>query len=144
MSQPHPVPDLVSYFAGAWSLEREIRDAAGEPVGSFTGTARFCAEPAALTYREQGELRLGGHRGPAQRALRYVVTGPGQAEVYFDYGDFFHALDLRTGSWQAGHPCRDDFYRGTYRVLGPDRFEQRWQVSGPTKNHELVTVFDRA
>lgn len=140
----HPVPDLVAYFAGPWSLRREITDDSGEQVGEFTGTAWFTASEGALDYREEGQLRMGAHCGPAHRALRYVLTGPGQAEVRFDYGDFFHLLDLRSGECEAVHPCRDDLYRGQYRILGPDRWVQSWQVSGPTKNHALRTVFDRA
>lgn len=144
MNEPFPVSDLIDYFAGSWSLHREIRDAAGNPVGSFTGTAGFTAEDGALGYREEGELRMGAHHGPAHRALRYVLDGPGRAEVFFDYGEFFHALDLRTGECEATHPCREDVYRGHYRILGPHQWLQNWQVTGPTKNHELHTVFDRA
>lgn len=138
-----PVADLVAYFAGRWSLRREITDGAGERVGEFTGTAWFTAGSGVLDYREEGELRMGAHRGPAHRALRYVLTEPGRAEVYFDYGDFFHLLDLRSGECEATHPCRDDLYRGQYRILGADQWVQCWQVSGPTKNHALRTVFDR-
>lgn len=140
----HPVTDLVAYFEGPWSLDREITDASGAPVGAFTGTARFTASAGVLDYREDGELRMGAHRGPAHRALRYVLTGPGQAEVYFDYGDFFHLLDLRTGAWDTSHPCRDDLYRGQFRILGPHRWTQSWQVRGPTKDHALHTRFERA
>ena len=141
--EPHPVEDLAAYFAGTWRLERAIVDEAGQPLGSFTGSAEFSVDGAVLDYREQGVLALGSHRGPAHRALRYCLDEPGTARVYFDYGEFFHDLDLRQGWWRTSHPCRDDLYRGEYRVLGPDRWWQRWVVSGPTKNHVLTTSFQR-
>ena len=139
----YPVTDIAGFFAGTWQIERAIVDADGHALGSFTGSAEFQLDGAVLHYHEHGVLDLGSYQGPAQRALRYWIDGPGQAQVYFDYGEFFHDLDLRHGSWHTRHPCRDDLYCGEYHVLGPHRWWQRWQVSGPTKNHTLTTTFHR-
>lgn len=136
--------DLAGYFTGRWLLRRHITDAAEHPRGTFTGSATFSVEADTLVYHEQGTLQLSTYRGAAQRTLRYRITGPGQAQVSFDYGDFFHDLDLRTGRWRTQHPCRDDLYQGEFRVLGPDRWQQFWTVAGPTKNHTLSTSFQRA
>lgn len=138
-----PVDDFESFFAGRWSLDREIFDPAGVRMGAFNGSLVFAVEQGGLVYRERGVLELGGHRGHASRTLHYTVTGPGQAVVHFDYGGFFHEVDLREGWWATKHPCRDDLYEGEYRVLGVDRWWQRWVVAGPTKNHVLVTDFRR-
>lgn len=142
-SEHHPVEDLAAYFVGTWRLDREIVDDAGQALGSFAGSAEFSADGEVLDYREEGVLELGSHRAPAYRALRYYLDGPGRALVYFDYGEFFHDLDLRQGWWSTNHPCRDDLYRGEYRMLGTDQWWQRWVVSGPTKNHTLTTSFQR-
>ncbi|NYH80603.1 hypothetical protein FHR84_003969 [Actinopolyspora biskrensis] len=137
------VHDLPAFFGGDWSLRRVISDPDGGRLGEFEGSARFVPDEDVLHYEERGSLRLGEHRGPAFRALRYHVTGPGRAHVHFDYGDFFHALDLREGYCRAEHPCRDDLYRGEFGVVDDDTWWQRWVVSGPTKNHVLCTEFSR-
>lgn len=138
-----PVLDLPGYFGGRWLMERDILTASGQWWGSFTGEARFTEESGVLVYREQGELVMGGHRGPASRCLHYRLNGPGRARVFFDYGDFFHDLDVRTGHGVARHPCSDDLYRGEYVVGDPGHWWQVWDVSGPTKNHRLVTAYHR-
>lgn len=136
--------DLAGYFGGDWALRREITDDAGGPVGSFTGTARFALdEHGVLIYHETGQLHLGAHHGPAQRTLHYRLTEPGRAQVYFDYGDFFHDLDLRSGRWEVTHPCRADLYRGEFELRSPQLWRQRWEVTGPAKAHVLTTWFER-
>lgn len=139
----YPVADLAGYFAGRWLLRREIVDSRGAPAGTFTGSATFSEGDEGLVYAEQGTLELGTYRGAAHRRLYYQLTGPGRAAVYFDYGDFFHELDLRDGHWRTRHPCRDDLYRGEFRVQGPDRWQQWWAVAGPAKNHSMSTSFRR-
>ncbi len=134
-----PVTDVQWFLVGEWSLERDIVDTAGGPAGEFSGTAEARFEGGVVVYREQGRMRLGGHEGPASRCLHYHVTGPGQARVFFDYGDFFHELDLRTGYATAQHPCRADLYRGEFAVLDVDNWWQRWVVTGPEKNHVIST-----
>ncbi|CAM02866.1 hypothetical protein A8924_3986 [Saccharopolyspora erythraea NRRL 2338] len=137
------VRDLVGFFGGRWRLERKIVDAAGVRIGSFSGVAVFSPVEWGLEFREEGLLELGAHRGPAHRCLHYRVSGEGRADVYFDYGTFFHDLDLRTGLWRVGHPCRDDEYRGEFRVWDRDRWRQEWTVVGPAKDHALFTDFVR-
>lgn len=135
--------DFEAYFAGRWRADREIFDVSGARIGVFTGSLTFTRQADRLVYHEQGVLELGAHRGAAHRTLHYAVTGPGQAVVHFDYGDFFHEVDLREGCWSTKHPCRDDLYQGQYRVLGADHWWQEWVVAGPTKNHTMVTDFHR-
>lgn len=142
--ETYPVTDLVGYLAGRWCLQRRIADESGVFLGAFTGAASFTVESGSLVYHERGRLELGTYQGDAHRTLHYRVTGPGQAEVSFDYGDFFHEVDLRQGWWRTQHPCRDDLYRGEFRVFGPDRWQQVWVVAGPTKNHTLSTSFRRS
>ncbi|PRW63057.1 DUF6314 family protein [Actinopolyspora mortivallis] len=140
----HPVCDLPAFLGGWWSLWRVISDPDGTRMGEFDGSGSFRAVDDVLVYEEQGTLRLGDYRGNAFRSLRYHVTGPGRAEVYFDYGGFFHTLDLRSGHCRTHHPCRDDLYQGEFGVADENRWWQRWVVSGPTKNHVLHTVFTRS
>ncbi|SFT32429.1 hypothetical protein SAMN04487904_10150 [Actinopolyspora lacussalsi subsp. righensis] len=142
-SRRYPVLDLSAFLVGSWSLHRTILSPEGQRWGEFTGSASFTPAGEVLTYGEWGTLRLGGYQGSAFRQLRYQLTGPGQAAVYFDYGDFFHELDLREGHCDTTHPCRDDLYRGEFEVLDADTWWQCWEVFGPTKNHTLRTEFRR-
>lgn len=139
----HAVTDIEAYFVGRWRVDRVIFDASGARIGAFTGSLTFAVDDGVLVYHEDGVLDFGSHRGPATRTLHYAVTGPGQADVHFGYGDFFHEVDLREGSWSTRHPCRDDLYQGEYRIIDADHWQQEWVVAGPTKNHTMSTDFRR-
>jgi len=119
-------------------------------AGSFDGRAAFASAPAdaglpagALAYQETGELRFGSHRGPASRSLLFLPGPDGAAEVLFADGRPFYRLDLRSGRWQAEHPCREDQYVVTVRVLRPDCFTEHWRVRGPAKDYEMTTTLTR-
>ncbi len=138
-----PVRDVGEFFVGEWALERDVADEAGSLLGAFSGEAVFTRSEGELVFHEQGTLVLGAHQAPAHRTLHFRLDGGSRARVHFDYGDFFHDLDLSSGRWRAQHPCRDDLYQGEYVVCGRDEWWQRWSVAGPTKNHVLTTRFLR-
>lgn len=139
------VADLRAFLLGSWRIDRHIRAAGAGSIGWFVGHGRFDAlrEPTPhLLYTERGTVWLDGHRGPATRRLRYHVDGA-QAQVTFDDGRAFHALDLRDGVDEVDHPCRDDHYRGRFEVLGADEWRHEWHVVGPDKDHVLTTTLTR-
>lgn len=96
-----------------------------------------------LAYHEEGELVLGEHRGPASRRLIYRRRPDGTADVFFADGRKFYWLDPRPGRWQARHPCGRDAYVLHGRVLSDAVLEERWQVSGPAKDYEIMTTLTR-
>ena len=61
------IPDTLAFLRGRWRLERRLSDHRSGVCGTFTGDAEFAAtdDPAVLRYVERGELRFGGHAGPA-------------------------------------------------------------------------------
>lgn len=136
----------VGFLSGHWRVVREIRDHRSGHEGVFRGEARFV--PAAggqiLDYAEEGELRFGGHHGPARRTLRYLGRPDGSADVQFADGREFYRLDLSPGSCQAVHPCRADRYAVTVTRHGSDSFSEIWQVAGPDKDYELRATYERA
>ena len=137
----------VSYLAGDWDVVRQIADPRSGQAGSFRGRASFRAagsQPGVLDFTERGELRFGGHQGPATRRLRYHGRADGGADVRFADGREFYRLDLRAGVCQAVHPCRADRYAVTVTWLSPDSFTEVWQVTGPAKDYDLTTVYTRA
>ncbi|GAA4211087.1 DUF6314 family protein [Actinocatenispora rupis] len=143
MSTAFPVADPIAYLTGRWTLDRHITDLSTGGTGTFTGIGEFRPDGPDLAYSERGELRFGGHVGPAWRALTYRASGDG-LRVEFDDGRHFHDLDLRTGTWTVTHPCRADAYAGEFRVTSADHWVQDWRVTGPAKDLRLHTTFTRA
>jgi hypothetical protein len=153
----------AEFLSGDWTVLRRIRDHRSGQTGSFRGEASFrpCAArsvrqagrtsgPAAgdaddrvLAYHEHGELQFGGHRGPASRSLLYRELADGSADVRFADGREFYRLDLRRGTWRAGHPCRADTYQVSVTRHGADSFTETWHVAGPDKDYELITTYTR-
>lgn len=139
------IADLRAFLLGSWRIDRHIHAPGHGSVGRFLGHGRFDAlrEPAPhLRYIERGTVWLHGHRGPATRRLRYHVAGA-RAQVTFDDGRPFHALDLADGIDEVTHPCREDHYRGRFEVLGAHEWRQEWHVVGPGKEHVLTTTLTR-
>jgi hypothetical protein len=96
-----------------------------------------------MSYTESGELRFGGHTGPATRRLALCPGAGGTAEVRFADGRFFYLLDLRPGRWEAEHGCGEDLYLLSHRVLSDDLLEERWRVRGPAKDYLAITRLQR-
>jgi hypothetical protein len=139
----------VGYLAGDWDVVREIADHRAGQAGEFRGRASFRLVPDSpgcnvLDFAEQGELRFGGHRGPASRSLRYHGRDDGGADVRFADGRAFFRLDLRFESCRAVHACRADRYTVTVTWLSPDCFTEIWRVTGPDKDYDMTTVYTRA
>lgn len=145
----------LGFLRGSWRAERVLSDHRSGQEGSFSGVAAFTAGPATpqgelayhaqgeLAYHEQGELRFGGHQGPASRRLLFRPAAGGTAEVLFADGRPFYLLDLRSGCWQAEHPCGADRYLLTVRVTGADSFTEHWRASGSGKDYEMTTTLTR-
>ncbi len=155
--KPHAVPDVLAYLAGAWYVERTAQDLTNGAAGRFTGTTVFgplgggadhgsideCAGHG-LLHHESGTFVWQGTPRPAERILRYLPgERAGTAHVEFSDGRPFHDLDLHSGSYVAHHPCVADAYRGEFTVLGPDRWQTHWRVTGPAKDVLLVTDYIR-
>jgi len=141
-----PVPDTLAFLRGRWRLERRLDDHRSGVRGTFTGEAEFAAtdDPVLLRYMERGELRFGGHAGPARRALLLRELPDGAAEVRFADGREFYVLDLRSGRWTARHGCGADEYVVSFLVRTAGWLEERWHVTGPRKAYETVTTLRRA
>jgi hypothetical protein len=137
----------MEFLSGRWQADRALRDRVAAREGSFRGVASFAARPGdargALSYSEEGELRFGRHRGPASRSLIFLPLPDGAAAVLFADERPFYRLDLRSGYWQAEHPCDRDRYLVTVRVSTPDCVIEHWQASGPGKDYEMTTTLAR-
>jgi hypothetical protein len=139
------VPDTLAFLRGRWRLERRLSDHRSGVCGTFSGDGEFAAtaDPAVLRYVERGELRFGGHVGPATRTLVCLGRPGGAVDVRFADGREFYRLDLGPGRCQAEHLCGRDRYTVTCRVLAQDLMEEHWQVAGPQKAYDTVTALRR-
>ena len=140
-----PVADTLAFLRGRWRLERRLDDHRSGVCGTFTGDAVFAAtdDAAVLRYAERGELRFGGHAGPATRSLVFLGRPGGVADVRFADGREFYVLDLRSGMWTARHGCGADEYVVSYLVRAAGWLEERWQVTGPRKAYDSMTTLRR-
>jgi hypothetical protein len=145
MGEFWPVPDVLTYLAGSWRVERSVRDLASGDEGAFSGTTVFgrLAE-GGLLHEESGTFVWQGVGRPAERTLRFLPGAtPGTADVRFADGRPFHDLDLTSGRHIADHPCSADLYRGEFTVLDEDRWRSVWRVRGPAKDLVLTTDYAR-
>ncbi|MFG2556350.1 DUF6314 family protein [Streptomyces sp. NPDC048581] len=145
MGEFWPVPDVLTYLAGSWRVERSVRDLASGDEGAFSGTTVFgrLAE-GGLLHEESGTFVWQGVGRPAERTLRFLPGAtPGTADVRFADGRPFHDLDLASGRHIADHPCSADLYRGEFTVLDEDRWRSVWRVRGPAKDLVLTTDYAR-
>jgi hypothetical protein len=132
--------DLVGFLAGRWAVQRTL--AHGDERGSFEGAAEFTRDGDGLVWDERGRLRFQRYDGEARRRL-LVVPGADGWEVRFDDGRLFHPLELGEEDFAAFHPCGEDAYSGTYRVVGEDELLVTWRVRGPRKDQEIVSRYRR-
>ncbi|MCC3777667.1 DUF6314 family protein [Streptomyces sp. UNOB3_S3] len=141
-----PVPDVLAFLTGRWTVDRTLTDLATGSAGTYHGTAEFRADgdgSGCLLHVEDGELDWNGTVNRAGRTLRLLPGPDGTTEVTFADGRPFHDLDLRTGLWHTRHPCGADLYDGTFTVVSPDEWRVRWRTAGPAKEHVQHSVYRR-
>ena len=148
MGEFWPVPDVLGYLAGRWSVARSVRDLASGEQGGFSGTTVFVPEEdsgddCGLLHHESGTFVWQDVARPAERTLRFLPGPGGTADVRFADGRPFHDLDLTSGRHVAGHPCAADLYRGEFTVADADHWRTVWHVRGPAKDLLLRTDYAR-
>ena len=145
MGEFWPVPDVLTYLAGRWSVERTVRDRSSGDGGRFEGGTVFRAlDGGGLLHQESGTFVWQGVPRPAERTLRFLPgSSPGTADVRFADGRPFHGRDLTTGHHVAAHPCAADLYRGEFTVRDRDHWRTVWRVGGPAKDLVLTTDYAR-
>ena len=142
-SRATTITNLRAFLEGAWRVLRTLEDRRAGIHGSFLGRGSFDPDSDGLRYTEDGVLRLAAHEGTATRRYRYRFPAPHRADVAFEDGRPFHAIDLRRGSWAVTHACGKDTYRTTFRVLGREEWSARWHIAGPRKDHLVVSHYRR-
>lgn len=145
------VADPLHFLLGNWNITRSIHDHRSGISGMFEGLAIFAErefnENSGLvtraSYEESGELQFGTYAGEAHRRLEYVRRGAASIEVFFADESPFLQLDLRTGTWQATHPCGDDHHEIAFTVPSEAEIREFWRVHGPQTDYEAAAIFKR-
>ncbi|MCI5112098.1 MAG: DUF6314 family protein [Marivita sp.] len=129
----------LSEFEGRWQIDRRIRDHLAGTTGQFEGTAVFRPDGDGLAYHETGHLHLPGH-APflAERRYRWREDG-GRLTVEFEDGRFFHSFG--SADRAASHWCDPDTYIVHYDFDGWPIWQAKWEVSGPRKAYEMISVY---
>ncbi|AWB93090.1 hypothetical protein C3E78_13225 [Aeromicrobium chenweiae] len=122
-------------------MARTIDDRLKSERSTVEGTTDLALEAdGRVRWSEQGTLRTGELVLPVSRVL-FVELRDGAWFVTFEDGRDFHP-------WAPGdevvHPCAPDTYVGRVEVVDPDRWDVRWDVTGPAKDYTMTTVLTRA
>lgn len=140
------ISDTLGFLLGSWDVSRSYTDSRGGTAGSFQGQAVLAPDSAGsgrARYEETGQLRLGGHQGPARRTLEYDRRPDGTVMLYRPGRQPYVDLDLTSGAWHAVHPCGCDRYEISTVVRSPDIVQEHWRVRGPEKDYTAVTTLRR-
>lgn len=126
-------------LGGTWTFRRRLADLGTGRFGSAHGT--LTVDPADRSWSEVGELRWDGRSVPVTRTLGFAIVG-GEWWMTFADGRAFHP-------WRLGeiveHPCAPDVYRGLVRLdRAATRLRIGWDVTGPGKQHRIVSRYVRA
>ena len=127
------------FLLGAWQVSRTIEDRRAKVSGTFEGSALLVVPPewqargVWARYDETGTLEFGGRSGPARCTLGYMRRQDGTVAIFFPDGSPYIDLDLRTGSCERDHPCREDQYHLEFRSSLPGRVRGTLGSPGPGK-----------
>jgi hypothetical protein len=148
---PKQITDTMGFLLGTWDLSRTIEDHRSGTCGLFEGQASLVAaapggSAVALGeahYNEAGELRFGTRVTRAWRSLVYERLGAGAVMLHFTDGKPFVDLDLQSGEWRSVHHCAADLYQLTTTIRSHSVVQERWRVTGPSKDYVAVTTLNR-
>jgi hypothetical protein len=140
--------DLLTYFLGQWTLDREVVG-----VAVMKGVTTFTpAGPDTAAYFEDVSVHLAdGQVLHGEQRYIYERTSDGLA-VYFHPTPseaaegarrLFHELHFVELHAEASHLCNEDLYRSTYVIRSRDEFTVEHAVQGPRKDYVSHTRYQR-
>jgi hypothetical protein len=139
-----PVVDLRAFLTGSWQFDRSLLDQCRSVSGTVNGRAHFVPSRRSLLYEEHGMLTFGAHHGPAEQRLKFELPSENwRASVRFCDGRTFHELDLSQGEAAVSYACDPDLYEGRFVAMSANQWQSAWNVKGPRKDQEIVTLYTR-
>ncbi len=137
-------------LSGSWIISRFISN-----HGCVRGDATFRQiETNVLHYHEQGLLTLESSKRTLACYRDYVYRYEYESDAIFVYfveagkaDRLFHMLRFPLSDEpsvaRATHHCKSDTYEAIYELINADNFKITYKVSGPNKNYESHTFFQR-
>ena len=144
--------ELLNYFEGNWSFNREIKTDGDKLFAMAKGSASFTKNSGvdSLFYSEDGKLDLQQSKTKNDFYKNYLFSFFNDyIKVYFSGGANSEQLYQEYKYTDnkiipiAGHTCNRDFYNSEYLITDQDQFKQVTKISGPQKNFLIRTIFDR-
>lgn len=147
-------PDLVNYFNGKWTFEREIIISDTPKVyATASGTAIFEPIANALEYEETGKVFMleAQQRSSFFRNYRYVFTEEG-LDVYFHdnltqnfnlYQNYIYHPAADTLVAKEIHVCNKDLYEGGFQLLNDRYYIHTSIIKGPHKDFFITTNYQK-
>lgn len=135
---------LRDALEGTWDFHRVIRDFRN-PVshGNAVGRAQWISKsPLRLLYHEEALLTYGRYRGMVSQSYFFDFDDHGQAQVRFADGRPFYALPDTACAME--HICGADVYRGLFRLINSFSLSMSWNIRGPRKSQDIITIFRKA
>ncbi|MGD7654255.1 MAG: DUF6314 family protein [Verrucomicrobiales bacterium] len=144
-------PQVFAFFEGEWSLQRSI---CGSYAGSFSGSARFSADPQnprCLHYREAGKMNTAdGGRFDSSQIYQFhlhhdrIGVLKNERSEWSAMHDLNFAAEHGLAVARHIHLCGADYYKVEYRVDFSGKFEVGYSVSGPAKDYSIQSTYSRA
>lgn len=145
------VSDTFDFLLGHWKIERSIEDHFSGNDSHFDGSVSIVerlmennrGRQRSALYDEHGEMHFRDRRAPAYRKLELVRCDDASLMINFETGLPFIRLDLRLGEWSTAHLCGRDNYEIASVVRSKNVMEEKWRVSGRSKEYEAVAILTR-
>jgi hypothetical protein len=143
--------DTLAFLLGTWDLTRTIEDHRSGTCGQLEGQATLVDTGSGGTslacerarYEESGELRFGTRVTRTSRSLVYERLGDAAVMLRFADGSPFVDLNLQSGEWCTAQHCGDDLYELATTLCSENVVQERWRVTGPSKDYVAVTTRKR-
>jgi aminopeptidase-like protein len=146
--------DLVNYFNGKWTFEREIvLSGAQKKYATATGNARFEQGEGNMQYEETGKVFIveAQQQSSFFRNYRYVFTEDG-LDIYFNdsltqnfnlYQHYIYNKESNTLAAKEIHVCNKDLYEGGFRLLNESHYVHTSVIKGPQKDFFITTHYHK-
>jgi len=139
--------DIFHLLQGSWELDRSI---SGDAPSLFQGDGNFTLLlPTLLHYKEEGEMRVNGHRLFAYKEYYYSLKD-GHISVFFDlkFKRLFHKIDFfkckdKGLIGEGVHLCSKDRYATRYFFSGNEQFSTTCEVLGPKKDYVIASCYKK-
>ena len=125
-----------SDIIGEWKITRYIEDKLNQRKFELFGNATFVDKYSLFQYNESGVLKSDSFESKAHQDYIWILKPDG-------WKSHFHDLALANEEQHVYHKCINDIYIGKYILNLPNKFNIKWNVSGPRKEYISHTYYNK-